>query len=172
PKAKQAAPARGSGTLAESVFRNAEHDALDEHALALAVHYPELLEDVSAINPDHLRRPENRAVLSALVEAGTIEVAYSRLDGQFAEHLQHLLSRVLPQADRKQRTADWEACLRRLEERHLRELKAQEGVALAQEPVTDGGQTEDEAYIEAVHRQALVTNERLKQLFASSTGAP
>ncbi len=172
PQLRPSSAARENESMTESVFKYAERDPLDEYALVLATHYPDLMERIAEIPLEHLRRSENRAVLSALAQAGTIEGAYSQLDGPFAEHMDRLVSSVLPQADRKERGADWEACLRRLEERHLRDLKAQEEVALAQESAPGDGQTPSIEYREAVHRQALVTNERLKQLFVSGTGAP
>ena len=169
PQRPRTPPAGAERARAEAVFRGADHDALDEHALTLLVHYPvELFERARELPLEHLARPENHALLSALQQAGTIEDAYAQLDGPMVEYLDGIAALNLPPADRKQRAADWQACLRRLEERHLRELKAQEEAALAGE--SGGGDAHEPGYLEAVSRQALVTNERLRDLFVSGTG--
>jgi hypothetical protein len=116
-----------------------------------------------------MRRPENRALLSAIQATGTIEGTYPLLDDAAVEHLEHLAAKVLPPADRKQRTADWQACLRRMEERYLRELKAQEEMALAVD--ADDASPADPGYKDAVDQQALQVNSRLRDLFVSGTGA-
>jgi DNA primase len=155
---------------AEAVFLKADHDVLDEYVLALIAQYPEVLELISELSPDRVRRPENRALLSAIQAAGTIEGTYPLLDDVAAEHLEHLAAKVLPPADRRQRTADWQACLRRMEERYLRELKAQEEMALAVD--ANDVSPADPGYKDAVDQQALQVNSRLRDLFVSGTGAP
>ena len=150
----------------ESVLRTVGREPVEEHALALALHFPDILARVGEAAADRFTRPENRAILSALQETGTIEGASAQLDGPMAEHLGQLSTRVLPPADLKQRAAEWTECLRRLEGRYLRELKEQESVALAED--TSG----DAEYREAVSRQALETNERLKDLFTGEAVKP
>jgi DNA primase len=168
PRSRQQPRRDDERSLAETAFRAADHDVLDDYALALIVHYPEVLERAGELVAEHLARAENRALLSAFVGTGTIEDTYAQLDGPGGEQLDRLSERAMPPADRKQRVADWEACLRRLEERYLRELKAQEEVALADE-ATEGATTQP-GYRDAVNRQALETNERLRDLFVSGTG--
>ena len=150
----------------ESVLRTVGREPVEEHALALALQYPEILARVGEAAADHFARPENRVILSALQETGTIQDAYAQLDGPMAEHLDGLSQRVLPPADSKQRAAEWAECLRRLEERYLRELKEQESVALTEDAPSDV------EYREAVSRRALETNERLKDLFTGETARP
>ncbi len=166
-QAQQKARRQRAKEEAESVFRKADHDVLDEYVLALIVQYPEILARVAELPLEQVRRPENRALLSAIQSAGTIEGTYSLLDDMAGEHLYALIAKVLPPSDQRQRVADWEACLRRMEERYLRELKAQEEMALGVDvsPV-------DSEYKNAVDRQALEVNSRLRDLFVSGTGAP
>ena len=169
PGVAQRRPApRSDRSTVESVLRQAGVDPLDEYALALLTHYPDLFERAAELSVTYLNRPENRAVLSAIQGAGTLEGVYPLLDASVTEHLLRITERVLPVADRRQRLADWEACLRRLEERYLRELKAQEEVALGGDP--EGPR--DAAYLDAVNQQALITNQRLKELFVGSAEAP
>ena len=152
-----------------SPFRQVEEDPLEEHALALLVHYPELVPRASALSAEYLRRQENRALLSVVQQAGTIEEAYEQLDDHLAERLERLATRVLPPADRRQWTADFESCIRRLEERHLRELKAQEEEVLAQAPP---GPLQDQESADALDRQMTTINQRLKELFTIAQEPP
>lgn len=170
PKVRQAPRREPDRTRAESVFRSADHDVLDEHALVLIIQYEEILERAGELSPELIRRPENRALLSALRAAGTIQGTYAWLDDAAVVILDQLKTRRLPPADRKQRAADWQACLRRMEERYLRELKAQEEMALAVD--ADDASPADSGYRDAVDQQALETNERLRDLFVSGAGAP
>jgi len=170
PKVRQAPRREPDRTRAESVFRSADHDVLDEHALVLLIQYEEILERAGELPPELIRRPENRALLSALRAAGTIEGTYAWLDDAAVVILDQLKTRRLPPADRKQRAADWQACLRRMKERYLRELKAQEEMALALD--ADDAAPADSGYRDAVDQQALETNERLRDLFVSGAGAP
>ena len=167
---QQQAKRESSKAQAEAVFRKADHDVLDEYALALIAQYPEVLELVAELPPEHVRRAENRALLSAIQATGTIQGTYPLLDDAAAEHLERLTAKVLPPADRRQRAADWQACLRRMEERYLRELKAQEEMALAVD--ADDASPADPGYKDAVGQQALQVNLRLRDLFVSGTGAP
>jgi DNA primase len=162
---KQAAKAE-----AEAVFFRTDHDVLDEYALALITQYPEVLELISELSPDRMRRPENRALLSAIQAAGTIWDTYSLLDEMAIEHLEHLSAKTLPPSDSRQRMADWKACLHRMEERYLRELNAQEEMALSVD--ANDSSPVDSEYKDAVDQQALHVNSRLRDLFASGAGTP
>ena len=159
---RQTAPENGNRELA-SVFSVAEHDPLEERVLALLAQDPECMAQAGDVDPDTFVRPENRAMLFALRESGTIEGATAQLDGQLADRLVRHSLEALPPADRKQRTEEWTGCLRRLEERRLRNLKAQEAAAFSSEAVGDA--PADPEYMQAVHRQALEINERLRDLF-------
>ena len=154
---------------AAEVIRSADRDVLDEHALALMIQYEEILERASELRSELVRRPENRALLSGLLAAGTIEGTYPLLDDAAVVILDQLKVKKLPPADRKQRAADWQACLRRMEERYLRELKAQEEMALAID--ADDASPADSGYRDAVYQRALETNERLRDLFDNGAGA-
>jgi hypothetical protein len=57
-----------------------------------------------------------------------------------------------------------------MEERYLRELKAQEEMALAVD--ANDVSPADPGYKDAVDQQALQVNSRLRDLFVSGTGAP
>ena len=157
PTRRRAQPA---GPPASSTpFLQAEIDPLEEYVLTLMVQDPHLLARAGELSHDHLRRHENRVLLSAIQEAGTIGIDNVKSAPELGEHLDRLEARELPPADRGQRTADFEACLRRLEERHLRELKSQEEAVLAQpageHPIQD--------------TQITAVNQRLKELFTGES---
>lgn len=155
---------------AASVFQAADRDPLDEHALALIVQYEEVIARMGELKPEYVKRPENRALLSALQEGGTLEGTNRLLDDAGVELLARMASKKLPPADRKQRADDWQSCIRRMEERYLRELKAQEEMALAID--ADDASPANSGYMDAVNQQALEVNVRLRDLFVSGTGAP
>ena len=165
-QARPARPVRQTSQL-ESAFVVSERDPLEERVLALIAQDEELLARVHEVEPDNISRIENRALLSAVLASGTIEGALAQLDGQLADRLVQLSQEALPPADRKQRAAEWEACLRRLEERKLRELKAQEEAAFAEN--ADGDVPTDPEYVQSVNRQALEINERLRNLFVGGS---
>lgn len=167
PRRTQSMPAAAKDEQADAaaVFRRLGGDPLDEQTLALLLQHPEIMERSTQVGVDRLRRPESRALLSALHEGGIIGDIRQRLDDDLAQHLDRLMEHPLPPMDFKQRTADFEACLRRLEERHLRELKAQERAMLADDPASPEA-------AEALHRQVVETNERLRALFTSGAATP
>ena len=159
---QRAAPNEGNREL-ESVLTVAEHDPLEERVLALLAQDEEFLARAGEVDPDTFVRPENRAVLFALRETGTMEGAIAQLDGQLADRLVRHSLEALPPADRKQRAEEWTGCLRRLEERRLRNLKSQEAAAFPPDAVGDA--PADPEYVQAVQKQALEINERLRDLF-------
>ena len=155
----------------ESVFAVAERDPLEERVLALLAQDEELLERAGEVDEETFVRPENRAVLSAVRHAGTIEGALAELDDDLADRLLGLSVEELPPSDRQRRAMEWEGCLRRLDERRLRELKAQEEAAfLSDSGMADsgvgGGAQADPDYAQSLNAQALEINERLRAIFA------
>jgi DNA primase len=152
---------------AGAMLRSAARDAVDEYVLALLVQTEALAPRAVELAEEHLHRAESRALLRALQQAGTLEGARASLDEAFAMEWDRLAAKRMPPADRTQRELDWAACLRRLEERHLRELKVQEEAALTATSAPDDPDGDaDDGYREAVERAALTVNQRLRDLFA------
>ena len=139
-------------------FRQTEGNPLDEYALALLVQHPPLQERAGELKGEYLTQPESRELLRVIQEGGTMALDNVKSDHPLATYLARLLERELPPADRKQQGFDFEACLRRLEERHLRGMKAQEEALWAQGdqsvPVPEG--------------QITAINDRLKDVFTRS----
>ena len=141
-------------------FRQAEGDPLEDYALALLLQYPALRERAWKLPEEHLRQPESKAVLKAIHSPDTMGLDNVKSEDLLAEYLERLTQKLLPPADRKQQGADFEACLQRLEERHLREMKVQEEAMLA-----DGSQP-----VPVGEAQITAVNNRLKEVFASAGG--
>lgn len=147
-------------------FRNIERDMLDDYTLALIIQNPELLPSVKGVPLEHMIGQEGKAVLSAIRQADTMEGVYGELEEHLGDYLDQLIVLALPPADRTQRIEDLAACLRRLEERHLRELKIQEESVWAQaanEPLPDL------ELLSTLQEQMTSTNEKLKILFSGGS---
>ena len=147
--------ARTAAPDATSAFVQMERDSLEEYALALLLQGSELLARAGELPEEHLHRHENRALLRLICEAGTMGVDSVKPPDELTDHLERLQGLELPPADRGQQQEDFTACVRRLEERYLRELKAQEAAVLAQAPGESPIQEE----------QITSVNQRLKELF-------
>ena len=73
---------------------------------------------------------------------------------EIAGHYEELTQRNIPPMDQETRVSALRGTMRRLEERHLRSLKAEEGIKFS-ELATD--------LVEDSHHEILAVNQRLKQ---------
>ena len=105
---------------------------------------------------EYFRRVENREVFTNWMKCSTLESLRERLDGEVREHLDQLLARLIPPGDRSQRQAELRYCVRRLEERYLRELNKEEEARLSQASPEE--RVEQEARL-------IQLNERLNLIF-------
>ena len=163
PRHRPASGRRTPPEAATSPFTRSQADPLEEHTLALLLRYPELAAQAQELREDHFQRPENRALFMAWREYAKLELIGPEEDA-LRRHLEYLLARELPPADRWERVADLSACGRRLEERRLRDLKAQEEYLLAQV-----AEDVDGDLLEALQQQVVATNEQLRQLFVQGS---
>ena len=177
PSANSASRAEGVGQpnqAGAAPFAAVERDPLEEHCLALMLQSGQMRNDqesldgggglafsegvldvIDALRLEHFRRVENREVFTNLAQCTTLEELQQTLDDELQGHLDHLLARPLPPTDKKQREAALRDCARRMEERHLRELKLEEELKLAEA-------TPEEA--EESQESILELNERLRQV--------
>ena len=177
PSANSARRAEGVGQPSQAgaaPFAAVERDPLEEHCLALMLHSGQMQSDqesldgggglafsegvldvIDALRLEHFRRVENREVFTNLAQCTTLEELHQTLDHELQGHLDHLLARPLPPTDKKQREAALRDCARRMEERHLRDLKLEEELKLAEA-------TPEEA--EESQESILELNERLRQV--------
>jgi DNA primase len=137
-------------------FEHLEHDPLEELCLSLLLNYPDLTSRASDLNLWHFRRIENREVFTCWQRGDTITQVGETADAELKSHLDHILARELPSNTASEREAILVDCLRRLEERRLRELKIEEEMRLTGTPLKDMSSEES---------NLLELNERLKRLF-------
>ena len=142
-------------------FEQERRDLLEEHLLALLLRWPDLKELARGLSSDTFRRPDHREVFILWLKCSTIEELYAA-DEQLREQVEAMLSAPLPPTDVHQREEEVRQCVSRMEERHLRELKAEEALLLTQ---TDSLSTQEK-------QQIVDTNERLRQLFDARTQVP
>jgi hypothetical protein len=90
------------------------------------------------------------------MKCSTPEDLFEVLDDELIAHLRHLLDKNLPPSDRKLREADFIYCIRRLEERHLRELNREEELRLSQAAPEE---------MEEQQQRILQVNDRLNRIF-------
>ena len=105
---------------------------------------------------EYFRRVENREVFTNWMKCSTLKVLKESLDEELSEHLDYLVARVLPPADRLQRELDLRYCVRRLKERYLRELNGEEEMRLSQVAPEE---------LEEQERRLVMVNERLRDVF-------
>ena len=180
-----AKPTGVHGTGAEASptpFSTLEHDPLEEYCISLMLRNPQLgrpqegwsVEDATrqpasdATNGDdqrgatrgprleYFRRVENREVFTNWMKCSKLEALREALDEELKEHLEHLLAKALPPAERRQVETDFSYCVRRLEERYLRDLNVEEEARLSQA----GPEERDEQ-----EHKIIQLSERLNHIF-------
>ena len=172
----QRSPRRDEAT--STPFAKLDHDPLEEYCLALMLQNPHLSEptksgesvsethrdqgndkrnDVIAggagVRLEYFRRPENREVFTNWTKCSTLEALDKILDDELKGQLEYLLAKALPPSDRNQLHEAFHGCVRRLEERYVRDLKKEEGLRLSEATAEE---------IEETGSQILELNQRLK----------
>lgn len=133
---------------------------MEAYSLALLLRDPELKEFAGDLQPEFFHESENREVYLKWAECSIIEELRELVDAPLREHLETLVDRDFPSMDQKERTEALLHCVRRLEERHLREMRTQIATSLSQ--ALDEG--EDATQVtEELRKQ----DERLRELFAT-----
>lgn len=146
-------PVRRQEEASASPFARLDKDPLEDHCLALLLQEPDLGELATSLRLEHFGRPENREVLAYWMEGYDPEL----LDEDLKPQWERLASMTLPPTDRGQRETALQDCVGRLEARHLRRLKLEEEIRLA-----ETGPEE----LESQEGQVLDLNERIRHLLA------
>ncbi|MCZ6891807.1 MAG: DNA primase [Chloroflexi bacterium] len=168
PSSRRREPAAAPQT-SSAPFEQEHRDPLEEHLLSLILRWPDLKETARSLPPDAFRRPDYREVFILWQKCSTIEELYQTADEEIREQVESMLSAPFPPTDVHQREEAVRQCLYRMEERHLRELKAEEALLLAQ-TASVAAQDEGESQgVDALEQRVVDTNERLRQLFGTST---
>ncbi len=153
PSSRRGGP-RATQEASLTPFEMEHHDSLEEHLLALLLQWPELREHATDLDIQTLEKWENREVFTYWAEWSTIEGLQQAPDEDVRQRISYLQTLPIPPMDLRHREQAVTDCLRRLKERHLRNLKAEEALLLDQ-----SGQPDE------IEQQAVDTNEKLRQLF-------
>jgi DNA primase len=144
-----------------SPFAKMDRDPVEDYCLALLLGHQEVEEAAGDLRPEYFRRLENREILNQWTRVcrghgDELPLAKLRavLDEELAEHLEGLVQKALPPLDRSHRVAAFQDAVRRLEERYLRELKAEEQIKFTEAPPD---------LLEESHQEVLDVNQRLKR---------
>ena len=158
-------PASRTEKVADTPFETLAHDPLEEFSLALILQNPRRFDgdvetlSLQSLREEYFQRVENREVFINWLRYTTLDTLKEKLDENILEHLDYLLAKPLPPSDRKQQYAAFEDCVRRLEVRHLRELKREEELRLSQ-----GSQEELQ------EQGILQINERIRDILVEKKG--
>ena len=153
-------PARPAQVASASAFAKLERDPMEDYCLALLLQHPELRDMAGELQPEYFRRVENREIFSRWLRVSeegreaALESLSDTIDGDLGEHLETLSQRVFPPLERNPRVLAFQDAVRRLEERYLRELKAEEELKFSEAPPDP---------IAEDHERVLDVNERIKR---------
>lgn len=136
--------------------------ATEDRLLALILEFSELAEYAADVPEDLFTNLENRALFETWKCSGKMTDWEQALDPHLLERVRQLRTAGFPRADHRTRVAEVSECVRRLHERHLRGLKAEEERVLAE---LDAGHLPRETEA-AIQQQSLEHNERLRQIFS------
>lgn len=131
PGARSRAPRQRRQETSSSSFERLEHDPLEEMCLTLLFSDPQLSGMSSFLSAEHFRRVENRELFTCWQRNGNIDIVAESVDSDIKKHLDYLLAKEFPGNTAVEREAALANCIRRLEERRLRELKVEEEMRLA-----------------------------------------
>ena len=153
--------ASSSRSATPSAFAKLDRDPVEDYCLAVLLRFEELGEVAEALRPEYFRRMENREIFARWqlarqqgVEGPLAEWLKETIDDELSEHLESLLARFLPPLDSPRRPAAFQDTVGRLEERHLKELKTEEGMRFSEGPAD---------LLEQEYPEVLELNRRIKE---------
>jgi DNA primase len=141
----------------------ADNHRVEDYCLARILQRPELLKEAIAwLHPEYFKRLENREIFHRLMQfsAGIPDEPLlvwlqQNLGPEVTEHLESLLNKRLPVLERQPWLREAQDVARRLEERYLRDLKAEEGMRFSE--------METGYLLEEPYDQVLDLNQRIKE---------
>jgi DNA primase len=157
-RAGRKAPPQDRGTT-PSPFAKLDRDPLEDYCLAMLLQYSELDEAAQSLRPEYFQRLENREIFSRWrrddgEHGSSVESLRAEIDAELAGHLETLIGKGLPPLSPRSRLGAVRDAVRRLEERHLRELKREEEIRFTEAPAD---------WQEETPTNLLEINERLRQ---------
>ena len=140
-----------------SPFVKLDSDPLEEYCLAVLLQHNDLEETAEDLRPEYFHRLENREIYNQWArqrqDGPALKSIEAEIDTELAGHLGILVNKALPPLEERHRLDAFQDAVRRLEERYLRELKAEEELRFTDTPPD----LQEEA-----HPGILQVNERLK----------
>ena len=148
-----------------SAFAKLDHDPIEDYCLGLLLWHSELTGNANGLRIEHFRRHENREIFTKwqriLVDnniqdpiVDLHERLHDSIDDEVSGHLMELLDKQMPPMDPAKRGQAFIDTIGRLEERYLKDQKAEEELKFSQEPPD----LEDEP-----HDNVLEINQRIKE---------
>ena len=144
-----------------SAFTKLDSDPIEDYCLGLLLRNAELAEKAEHLSPEYFRRHENREIFTqwkiASAEQGVearIEASQGSMDTEIAGCLEALMEKQLPPLDLEKRHQAFSDTVSRLEERHLKDLKEEEGLRFSEDPPDLVGDS---------HQNVLDLNQRLRE---------
>ena len=134
--------------IVTSALESRTREQVGEHLLTLLLRNPGFLPDVTALQPEVFHDSENRALFVYLVESGGDAVA----DGPLEETSTRLHEVGVPKMSDGEYREALQSCARRLQERHLRQMKAEERILDGAETGNFEHETDKEAALERADR--------------------
>jgi hypothetical protein len=123
------------------------------------------------LTADYFERTENREIFltwKKAIDNEDFERIRQGLDVSLQEHLDNLISKVLPPASERETEDAFADCTRRLGEQHLRKLKALEEILLL-EAESSGDKNVIKEQVEKLLQKALEPTAQLKDLFEKAS---
>jgi len=124
-----------------SAFTKLDTDPIEDYCLGLLLRHSELAELAEDLSPEYFRRHENREIFTqwktASPEQGAearVEAIQRLMDAEITGCLDALMEKRLPPLDLAKRQQAFSDTVSRLEERHLKNLKEEEGLRFSEDP--------------------------------------
>ena len=148
-----------------SAFAKLDNDPIEDYCLALLLRHAELAETGEDLRPEYFRRHENREIFIQWQRTSPddgIDVRIGALHGlmqgvmneEFAGHLEAILEKQMPPLDLANRRQAFSDTVRRLEERHLKDMKTEEGLRFSEDPPD---------LVDDSHEDVLQINQRIRE---------
>jgi hypothetical protein len=117
---------------------------------------------LTELQPEHFKRLENREIFNLMMQFSRgisdeplLVWLEKNIDQELAEHLESLLNKKFPSLDNQPWLRAIQDVARRLEQRHLRDLKVEEGMRFSE--------ASSEQLLEEPYDQVLDLNQRIKE---------
>ncbi|PKB83583.1 MAG: DNA primase [SAR202 cluster bacterium Io17-Chloro-G9] len=148
-----------------SAFAKLDNDPVEDYCLGLLLRHADLAEAAEHLHPEYFRRHENREIFTQWRRTSPDDGVDVRMEAlqdlmqgltneEIAGHLEAILGKQLPPLDLAKRRQAFSDTVSRLEERHLKDMKAEEGLKFSEDPPD---------LVDDSHQDVLDINQRIKE---------